>query len=341
MPEMDEQDVRDVATALYRLEWQADLYATHRGSATERYESRARRLLASGMVVPTRRVRALDALAHSKNVRVYGDYGAGWRDGVMTALRSLLGEPATDLVRQVEELGDSTAAATLAAIQDAAPRLVALPETSPEITQVHPVLADDDALYALMAEGDAWVVVKDSWRPWIVTSNDQGDLWAHSWLQEDEDTPYRMVEALEYPLTVLGREQGPGLPLQLTVGSADPDAPRMSVFRMIEELDRAAEREEQDDEPEVQQKHVYVATDEGTGYTTLCATREIAIQVLDQHLASLWKRAQKEDWRDLSVMGSFPAWARGYTTGNLTFPTGAQQRIEQRTVLAAVTAGAS
>ena len=26
--------------------------------------------------------RAVDALAHSKNVRVYGDYGAGWRDGV-------------------------------------------------------------------------------------------------------------------------------------------------------------------------------------------------------------------------------------------------------------------
>jgi len=36
-----------LAAALYRLEWDADLYATPRGGYTERYERRADRLLAS------------------------------------------------------------------------------------------------------------------------------------------------------------------------------------------------------------------------------------------------------------------------------------------------------
>jgi hypothetical protein len=39
--------VRALAAALYRLEWEADLYATPRGATTERYERRARRLTAA------------------------------------------------------------------------------------------------------------------------------------------------------------------------------------------------------------------------------------------------------------------------------------------------------
>src|SRR5690625_454762 len=41
----------------------------------------------------------IDRLAHSKDVRVYGDYGAGWRDGVKAAA-GLLARPTP--ARQVE-----------------------------------------------------------------------------------------------------------------------------------------------------------------------------------------------------------------------------------------------
>lgn len=40
----------ELAEDLYRLEWQADLYATPRGACTEKYERRAARLRAAGYV---------------------------------------------------------------------------------------------------------------------------------------------------------------------------------------------------------------------------------------------------------------------------------------------------
>jgi hypothetical protein len=43
-----EDAVKTAAKDLYRLEWDADLYATPRGTDTERYEERAKRLLAAG-----------------------------------------------------------------------------------------------------------------------------------------------------------------------------------------------------------------------------------------------------------------------------------------------------
>lgn len=42
------EEREELARELYRLEWDADLYATPRGAYTERYERRADRLISAG-----------------------------------------------------------------------------------------------------------------------------------------------------------------------------------------------------------------------------------------------------------------------------------------------------
>lgn len=65
--------------------------------------------------------------------------------------------------------------------------------TSPE--EMGEILGRSGAEYLIVtARGD---------RPWIVTSNEHGDLWAHSYLMEDEDQPYRRIDDLDYPLTLV------------------------------------------------------------------------------------------------------------------------------------------
>ena len=63
-----------LAAALYRLEWDADLYATPRGRETERYERRADRLRAALAAYPS------DADVAERIAREIEDAGAAWHE---------------------------------------------------------------------------------------------------------------------------------------------------------------------------------------------------------------------------------------------------------------------
>ncbi|MBZ2197250.1 hypothetical protein [Occultella gossypii] len=56
-------------------------------------------------------------------------------------------------------------------------------------------------------QGHWLIVVENGWRPWIVTEDDRGNSWAHSWHQEDEVYPYKSSESLRLPLEVLAQRE--------------------------------------------------------------------------------------------------------------------------------------
>lgn len=60
-----------------------------------------------------------------------------------------------------------------------------------------------DAILEYATSRGEYVIVTEGWRPWILTDNEHGDVWAHSWLEEGEDSHVKPIETLRLPLTVL------------------------------------------------------------------------------------------------------------------------------------------
>lgn len=79
---------------------------------------------------------------------------------------------------------------------------------------------DADMLYEPFMEGEEWAVVVDSGhRPWLITSGDDGGLYAHSWLTEDEPKSWRTAETLSYPVQLLAVASEVPAPLDAGAGS--------------------------------------------------------------------------------------------------------------------------
>lgn len=63
--------------------------------------------------------------------------------------------------------------------------------------------AERDALFQSVSENASPAVVISEGRPYIVTEDDRGNFWAHSYRIEGERTAYRNADRLTFPLTVV------------------------------------------------------------------------------------------------------------------------------------------